>query len=467
MRKKFLYTSLLFVFVSVLNFSCKKETKESPGQTEDEGVEAARGNHYGHLKLTKTFSSDLVVKWLNMQLDMLRVPLEAGAGSQAAERSQAYCGIALYEAVLPGMRNYRSLQGQLTDFPSMPAIQFGKAYHWAASANAALADMNRKLFPTASAGNKTKLDNLESSLQNQFATETDHATLQRSIAFGKEVAAKVFAWASTDGSANVNPPYVAPVGPGLWIPTAPPPAVPVNPYAIQRRLLVPDVTSGTALDPPPSYSTDPASAFYAMAKDVYDKSFVLTDDQKAMAVYHRDAPGYPGGGHFVAILSQVIDKAQPSLDIAALAYAKVGLGQHDATIICFINKYKFNLVRPVTYIKSVIDPNWNPFIPTPNHPEFPSGHATINSSVMKMLSNVFGAHFQITLHTYDYLNLPSRSYNSFEEMSEEMSNSRVFGGIHYQVTCDKSRVQGKKVAQNILRQVDFIKGNGYHHGRFK
>jgi hypothetical protein len=472
MRKKFLYTALLFLVASTVNFSCKKETKEPPVLTEDESVEAARGNHHGHLKLTKTFSSDLVVQWLNMQLDMLRVPLEPGAGTQAPERSQAYCGIALYEAVVPGMPNYQSLQGQLTGFPSMPSVQQGKAYHWPACANAALAEMNRKLFPAASASNKTKLDNLESSLQSQFATETDDATLQRSIAFGKEVAAKIFAWASADGSANVNPPYVPLVGPGLWIPTVPPPALPANPYAYQRRLLVPGVATGTELTPPPPYSTDPNSAFYAMVKDVYDKSFTSTNDQKAMAIYHRDAPGYPGGGHFVAILSQVINKAQPSLEIAALAYAKVGLGQYDATMICFTDKYNFNLVRPVTYIKSIIDPAWNPLIPTPNHPEFPSGHATINSSVMKMLADVFGVDFQITLHTYDYLNLPPRSYNSFEEMSKEMSDSRVFGGIHYQATCDKSRVQGRKVAQNILKKVDFKKGNNghgnnghHHHGR--
>ena len=73
----------------------------------------------------------------------------------------------------------------------------------------------------------------------------------------------------------------------------------------------------------------------------------------------------------------------------------------------------------------------------------------------------FGNNFQITLHTYDYLNLPARSYNSFEEMSIEMSNSRVYGGIHYQATCDKSRVQGKKVAQNILNTIKFSKGNYY------
>ena len=74
-----------------------------------------------------------------------------------------------------------------------------------------------------------------------------------------------------------------------------------------------------------------------------------------------------------------------------------------------------------------------------------------------MLADVFGNNFQITLHTYDYLGFPARSYNSWEEMSIEMSNSRVFGGLHYQATQDKSRVQGKKVAQNILDKVHFKK----------
>ncbi|MEO7396999.1 MAG: hypothetical protein ABIW84_00390 [Ilumatobacteraceae bacterium] len=79
-----------------------------------------------------------------MQLDMLRVPLAPGAKSQAADRALAYCGIAAYEAVVPGMPAYQSLTGQLNSFPAMPVAEPGKAYHWAASANAALAEMNRR-----------------------------------------------------------------------------------------------------------------------------------------------------------------------------------------------------------------------------------------------------------------------------------------------------------------------------------
>lgn len=467
MRKKIFYTGFLFASLSFFTLSCQKETREATVKLEREQEEtvSARNGHNGHLKLTKTFSSDVVIKWLNMQLDMLRVPLAAGTGSQAADRAQAYCGIALYESVVRGMPNYRSMKGQLTDFPIMPVTEHGKAYHWAASANAALAEINRKLFPTTSDVNKTNINNLENSLQAVYAGEVDAATLQRSIAFGKEVATRIAIWAAADGFANVNPPYVPPVGPGLWIPTAATP--PINPYASQRKLLVPGVARGTAIEPPPPFSTVPGSAFWNMARDVYDKSLALTPDQTAMAIYHRDAPGYPGGGHFVAILAQVLTKAQPSLDVAAVGYAKVGISQHEATIILFTEKYNYNLIRPVHYIQNVMGfTGWTTLIPTPNHPEFPSGHAVTNAAVIVMLNDVFGRHFQLTLHTYDYLGLPSRSYNSFDEMGKEMSDSRVYGGLHYQATCDKSRIQGKKVGQNILRKIKFFKedwGNDHHH----
>ncbi|MDX2045929.1 MAG: vanadium-dependent haloperoxidase [Chitinophagaceae bacterium] len=453
---------LVFTFLIFLFSSCQKEKQPLNPEvgllTADE-----EGNGHGHLKQTKKFSSDVVVRWLNVQLDMLRVPLAPGTGSQASERALAYCGIALYEAVVQGMPAYRSLCGQLTDFPQMPRTEPGKAYHWAAVANAALADMNRKLFPATSAANKTAIDNLENSLQAIYANEANTKTLQRSIAHGKEVAARVFAWAATDGSANVNPPYVPPVGPGLWVSTAPNFPAAVNPYASQRRLLVPGVAYGTALQPLPPYSEDPSSPFFAMVKDVYDKSQALTPEQTAMAIYHRDAPGYPGGGHFVAVLSQVISKAQPSLDIAALAYAKTGIAISDAVIICFINKYNYNLVRPITYIRNVMGyTTWNALFNTPGHPEFPSAHAVNGAAAAAMLTTVFGRHFQFELHTYDYLGLPARSYNSFYEMGKEMADSRVFGGIHYKASCDKGRELGEKVVQNILRRVRFFKGGGHH-----
>ncbi len=443
-----------FALALIFSFaSCKKEI--STTAQEETATIAAKPGMNGHLQQTKTFSSEVVTKWLNMQLNMFRLPLPAGTGTQSTDRAMAYSGIAVYEAVVNGMPAYQSLEGQLTDFPDMPNTEPGKAYHWAASANAALAEMSRKLFASTAAANKTAMDNLESSLNAMYATEVNDATLQRSIAFGKEVAARIFVWASTDGSANVNPPYVPPVGFGLWVPTAPSP--PINPYAFQRRLLVPGSSNGTTLTPLPAFSTDPASDYYAMVKEVYDISLTLTNDQKALADYYKDNPGYGAGGTYVAAFVQALDIAQFKLDMAAVAYAKVGLGQHDAGIVLFTNKYIYNVMRPVTYIRTYINPAWNTYIPTPNHPEFPSGHATITGGALTMMSNVFGEKFPITLHTYDYLNYPPRSYSTFTQMGLDIANSRIYGGIHYRLTCERSIAQGKKVAENILSTVKFLK----------
>lgn len=437
--------------------SCQKDVGNKNDQIQ-ELQSKINDKDNGHLKQTKTFSSDVVIQWVNMQVNMLRLPLAPGTGAAGADRAQAYCGIALYESVVNGMPAYQSLNGQLTDFPAMPATEPGKAYHWAACANAALAEMNRKLFPTTSAANKTSMNDLENNLLLDYAGEVDDATIQRSVAFGKEVAERVFNWGLTDGSSNVNPPFIPEIGVGFWIPTAPAP--PANPYAIQRRLLVPGVADGTT-PAAPSYSPDPASPFFAMAKDVYDKSQSLTQDQIDLAMYYRDAPGqpgFPGAGHFVAIFSQVLDKAAPSLDIAALAYAKSGIGLSDALNICFINKYAFKVLRPITYIRNEMGyTTWSPLFGTPNHPEFPSAHSSNAGGFLSMLSNVFGENFQFTENTYEYMGLANRSYNSFSELKQAIGDSRVYGGIHYQASCDKGTLMGEKVAQNILRKVKFLK----------
>jgi hypothetical protein len=65
--------------------------------------------------------------------------------------------------------------------------------------------------------------------------------------------------------------------------------------------------------------------------------------------------------------------------------------------------------------------------------------------------------FQLTLHTYDYLGFPPRPYNSFEEMSIELANSRVWAGLHYQATQDKSRVLAKKWSRIFWLRLNFLK----------
>jgi hypothetical protein len=451
---------LITVFVSILLFTaCQKEVTKNEMQEEIASASNKQGR--GHLIQTKTYNADVVVNWLNMQLNMLRVPLAPGTTSQASDRCMAYCGIALYESVVPGMPAYQSLYGYLNAFPKMPSTEPGRAYHWAASANAALAAMNRYLFPNTSAANQTLINNLENILQAQFTGETDAATLQRSIDFGKEVAQAVFNWAQTDGTFSMPSPatYVIPTGPGLWEKTPPNFSGPANPFHHMRRRIVAGSDDGIDLTPLPSYSTDPASPFFAMVKNVYDISLSLTPEQTATAHYHSEAsPGYPGGGSMPAMLSSVIQKAACSLDVAALAYAKTGIGSYDALTTTFIKKYTYNTLRPITYIHNVMgQPGWSTIYPTPGYPEFPAGHPTNGGVLTKMLSDVFGENFSFDFNYYAFLGRPDRHYDSFEELGEEMATARVLAGIHYQEAVDAGLFIGKKVSTNILNKVKFKK----------
>src|SRR4030095_8886863 len=114
-------------------------------------------------------------------------------------------------------------------------------------------------------------------------------------------------------------------------------------------------------------------------------------DQVAKALYYRDGPGYPGGGHFVALLPQVLTQARASLDIAAVAYAKAGMGLLDAVTGLWKVKYTYNVERPITYIRTVLGhPDWNALFNTPGHPDFPSGHSNQAGAFEEMMADVFG-----------------------------------------------------------------------------
>ncbi len=50
-----------------------------------------------------------------------------------------------------------------------------------------------------------------------------------------------------------------------------------------------------------------------------------------------------------------------------------------------------------------------------------------------------------------------RSYKSFTEIVDDIGNSRVYGGIHFNYTCKESAKQGSKIAKNILNILKFKK----------
>ena len=442
-------TSLLLLSVSTIVrtiSACQKEIK-----TAHKSV-----NAHGHLKQTKTYTSDVAIEWMNMQLRLMRTA--TGIPNVAFVRPYAYSSIALYETVVPGMPAYQSLEGQLSGLSGLPQTNPGFAYHWPGAANAALAYINKNMFPTTSDANKTAIDSLENALNIQYQGEADAETINRSIDFGKAVAQKVFDWAQTDGYLHASDPYSPPVGPGFWVPPTIPLPVSSTPYWGNLRNFVNGSDDNAQPGVPTTYSEDPTSDFYKMAKQVYDVSQTLSAEQTAMALYLRDVPGVTTPGHYVSILKQVLENDKPMLDEAAIAYALGGIVCYDAAISCWKTKYQYNLVRPVTYIRNVLGYTlWSPLLGTPAHPEYSSAHAVLSASVADVLTNVFGENYNWTDHTYDYLGMAPRSFSSFRDFGIDAGNSRLYAGIHYQFSIDLGLVQGRKVAQNIISKLKVLK----------
>lgn len=77
-------------------------------------------------------------------------------------------------------------------------------------------------------------------------------------------------------------------------------------------------------------------------------------------------------GRWVSITWQAIDKAQPDFPKLLEIYLKTGIALHDAGVLCWKEKYKYQLERPETYIQRNISPAWQPLHPSPNFPAYPS-----------------------------------------------------------------------------------------------
>lgn len=402
-----------------------------------------------HSNQSFSYSSDVLDKWITIQLRLMKN--STGIPNQAFSRHLVYSGITALESIGPGVPAYNYWSSKWNGLTGLPRADHSVHYYYPANVNAAMASINKMLFPNASHADKAAIDSLENALNQEFLATQQQSLIDLSSQFGKAVAAAVFNWAETDGYKNANKAYAPPTGDGLWVPTAPAFANPVTPYWGENRTVIRGSINNTKSDTPTAYSADPNSPFYKMVMKVYHASQNLTEDQRAMAMFWRDVPGLTSPGHWLSIVQQTVRQTNASMDKAALAYAMVGAAINDALISCWQTKYEYNLVRPITYIRNIMGySSWNSLLTTPAHPEYPSAHAVLSVAAAEVMQFLFGNIGSFTDHTYDYLGFVPRTYDSFKAIGEEAAQSRLYAGIHYQPSIDAGINQGEKVADNIL-----------------
>jgi len=409
--------------------------------------------------LASQFPAEVATRWFELQLKLIRET--PWFSPPVASRALGYSGVTLYETVVGGMPEYDSLVGQLNGLAALPRPAAGQTYHWAAAANSAMATLLRSLYPTARPRNLAAIDALEQQYAGQYKAEAGNEVLNRSVAYGKAVAAAIFEWSKTDGGhegylKNFPKGFTPASGPGSWVPTPPKYQAPLHPYWGQNRPFV--IASGEECAPPPptAYSEDPGSLFHAEAIEVYAVVKNLTPEEREIALFWADDPGttFTPPGHSVAIATQAVEKQKATLALAAETYAKVGMAVADAFIACWNTKYTYNLIRPITYIQSVIDPAWNkPYITdpviTPPFPEYTSGHSIQSAAAATVLTALFGDNYRFTDNSHADRRLPARTFSSFYEAAEEAAFSRLFGGIHYRPAIVWGVQQGKCIGAKI------------------
>jgi len=134
--------------------------------------------------------------------------------------------------------------------PAMPDIE-NKGYSWSASANAALANLVRSMYPNLTAQNKTTIDSLESVYNDKLKPNIESAVFDRSQAYGYSIADAVSNWSKTDNDNQSNAGYVIPVFDGAWFPR-PRHLHYSAPFLGNARPLLQEDTQGVA--PPCSFS---------------------------------------------------------------------------------------------------------------------------------------------------------------------------------------------------------------------
>ena len=298
--------------------------------------------------------------------------------------------------------------------------------------------------------------------------------LDPGTAVGAQAAANILALRANDGRFPLNPPpFLGSTAIGQWRPTpsllpGPPPTLfpGLTPWLATVTPFTMHSGSQFRVDPPPNLTSQLWAHDYKETKRVGSlTSTTRTAEQTEIGYFWADSGPLLWQNALRYISGTYLHNTGDSARMFALAEAALA----DAQIACWDSKYFYNFWRPITAIRledqdgnpaTVVDPDWQPLINTPNFPEYPSGHADVSGAVSHMLRLFFGSDeltFQMTT-TNALAAQKTRTFTRFSQAEQEVVNARVYVGIHYRNSDTTARAQGYRVANWVfkhhMRRVD-------------
>ncbi|GAA0494343.1 vanadium-dependent haloperoxidase [Streptomyces sp. NPDC046215] len=269
------------------------------------------------------------------------------------------------------------------------------------------------------------------------------------VAFGERAAAHTVRSRKDDGR-------YAPVGfpaepaPGVWRPT--PPAYERFDSAWMGRLRPMTLRSPGQLRP----GRPPALTSARYAKDLAElKALGAKHGSRRTPRQTDTARFFSGNLHFQEALRDRAARYGLDLTETVRLLAVANSAMADAIVTAWDSKLHYGTWRPVTAIHqartdgnpaTTPDPAWEPFIPTPNHPDYLSGHATVGGALTRSLTLLFGTP-RVDLTFRSQATGTTRHYAHADDYNRDVVDARVWEGVHTRTADVVGNRTGAKIAE--------------------
>ena len=320
-----------------------------------------------------------------------------------------------------------------------------------AAVDAAAHDALVALYPAAA-------PSLDASYASALGNVAPGRARDEGVAVGQAAAAAMIARRANDHSLDVVT-YTPAPGLDVWQPTPPAFAPALEPG---WGLVTPFVLeSGREFRPGPPP---------APGSDAYVRDYLEVADIGSANSTTRTALQTETARFWVATApqnwNQVVREltAAPGMNAAkaARAYMLLNTAGADAIIAAWDAKYAYGEWRPLTAIRStfddgssatVSDPNWTPLVTTPRFPDYICGHSTYAGAAERVLTAMFGEQPGQLSITSATAGAATHTYQSFREIADEVTNARVWAGIHWRTSCVVGRAVGQQVGDVALARL--------------
>lgn len=164
-------------------------------------------------------------------------------------------------------------------------------------------------------------------------------------------------------------------------------------------------------------------------------------------------------GAWNSVARQLAVASGSSLADNARSLALLNMAISDGLTSSMETKYHYVAWRPETAIRAGdTDANpatigvadFTPFIATPCFPGYPSAHASASYAARAILERVWGAAGYSVAITDPSLPGKVFTYTSLRQLTDDIDDARVYGGIHFRFDQEAGAKMGRKIGQYVF-----------------